>query len=120
MYQEGVRNNNIGINHLLKSKEITPRLQQSAKSQANMINKKKYKVKCVPKIQILKLSNVLDDRVETLVIRPGKWLLTVHNGKKLFIPKLDESGVGSNQENEEVRGKIRNLRRKRYVYHPLL
>ncbi|WVZ16200.1 hypothetical protein V8G54_009182 [Vigna mungo] len=82
-------------------------------SLANTINKKEYKARWVPKIQILKLFDVLDDRVETPSIRPGKWLLTIHNRKRVFIPKLHGSELGSNHQNKEIERQNQKLRKKK-------
>lgn len=50
-------------------------------------NRKGPKKIWVPKEKIIYVSDVLNSKVETPVMVPGLWMLTTHDGKKVYIPK---------------------------------
>ena len=50
-------------------------------------NQKGPKKIWVPKEKIIYVADVLNSSVETPVMVPGLWMLTTHDGKKVYIPK---------------------------------
>ena len=50
-------------------------------------NQKIPKKKWVPKEKIIYVADVLNSSVETPVMVPGLWMLTTHDGKKVYVPK---------------------------------
>lgn len=42
----------------------------------------------VPKDKIVYVADVLSNKVKTPIITYGQWMLSSHNGKKVYVPKL--------------------------------
>lgn len=43
----------------------------------------------VPKDKIIYVVDALSSKVDTPILRSGQWMLTTHNGKKVYVPKLE-------------------------------
>lgn len=61
-----------------------PKLKQNFRK-SNIRGPKKV---WVPKHKIIYVADVLSSKVTTPILRSGQWMLTTHNGKKVYLPKL--------------------------------
>jgi len=43
----------------------------------------------VPKEKIIPLADILHPNKKTQILKLGKWMLTDHKGKKVYIPKIE-------------------------------
>jgi len=44
----------------------------------------------VPKDKIILLTHVLNLDKKTPIIKPGQWTLTIHNGERVYISKVEK------------------------------
>jgi len=49
-------------------------------------NMKRPKTRWVPKVKVLSLADKLNPSKKTQILKLKKWMLTVHKGKKVYIP----------------------------------
>jgi len=43
----------------------------------------------VPKEKIIRLADILNPYNKTQILELGKWMLTIHKGKKVYIPRIE-------------------------------
>ena len=53
------------------------------------INIKGPKTVWVPKEKIIPLADILNPTKKTQILELGKWMLTIHKGKKVYIPRIE-------------------------------
>ena len=67
------------------------------------INKKWPKIVWVPKEKIIPLVDILIPRKKTQILELEKWMLTIHKGKKIYIPRIES------QETERQEKKMNEI-----------
>ena len=76
--------------HCGKAGHITSKCRYKPKhksSQTNATNLKGPRKIWVPKSQIIPVVDLLDRKKEKPVMVPGQWMLTSHDGRKVYVPK---------------------------------
>ena len=62
-------------------------IKYTSHSRNSYANPKGPKKIWVPKDKIIFVADVLNSSIETPVMVPGLWVLTTHDGKKVYVPK---------------------------------
>lgn len=73
------------------------------KKHMHTIDKRGPKVRWVPKNEIVLLVDVME---------PSKWILVVHNERKVYVPKLKEPKKGTTTRKRNIKDKITDIGRK--------
>jgi len=56
-------------------------------------NMKGPKTMWVPKEKIISLANILHPNKKTQILELGKWMFTIHKGKKVYIPRIESQKI---------------------------
>ena len=51
----------------------------------------------IPKEKIFPLTDILNPKMKTQILELGKWMLTIHKGKKVYIPRIERQETKMNE-----------------------
>ena len=56
----------------------------------------------VPKAKIIPLADILHPNKKTQILELGKWMLTIHKGKKVYIPRIESQKIKRQETKNEI------------------